>query len=129
MMYLVQYRFNGEFKATVMGIHPLAGMIVHSDGGEFEVYRLVPDKAPEKLRYSVCNGILWLEDKYGNPVDHCDGEHHNRVGRPRTTAGNIPKTFRKHYQAFLEGNMNVSELARVCGLSRPTVYKYMKLIG
>jgi len=25
--------------------------------------------------------------------------------------------------------MNVSELARVCGLSRPTVYKYMKMMG
>ncbi|MBR6667236.1 MAG: helix-turn-helix domain-containing protein [Clostridia bacterium] len=25
--------------------------------------------------------------------------------------------------------VNVSELARVCGLSRPTVYKYMKMMG
>ncbi|MBQ2929646.1 MAG: helix-turn-helix domain-containing protein [Clostridia bacterium] len=29
----------------------------------------------------------------------------------------------------MEGKMNVSELARVCGLSRPTVYKYMKMMG
>lgn len=26
------------------------------------------------------------------------------------------------------GKMNVSELARVCGLSRPTVYKYLALL-
>ena len=29
----------------------------------------------------------------------------------------------------MSGKMNVSELARVCGLSRPTVYKYMKMMG
>ncbi|MBR6666952.1 MAG: helix-turn-helix domain-containing protein [Clostridia bacterium] len=29
----------------------------------------------------------------------------------------------------MEGKMNVSELARVCGLSRSTVYKYMKMMG
>jgi len=28
----------------------------------------------------------------------------------------------------MEGKMNVPELARVCGLSRPTVYKYMRLM-
>jgi len=29
----------------------------------------------------------------------------------------------------MAGTMNVSELARVSGLSRPTVYKYMKMMG
>ncbi|MGN0763922.1 MAG: helix-turn-helix domain-containing protein [Aristaeellaceae bacterium] len=28
----------------------------------------------------------------------------------------------------MAGSMNVSELARVCGLSRPTVYKYLRMI-
>ena len=37
--------------------------------------------------------------------------------------------FMKHYPAFVDGKMNVSELARVCGVSRPTVYKYLKLIA
>ena len=32
------------------------------------------------------------------------------------------------YFAFSAGKMNLSELARVCDLSRPTVYKYLKLI-
>ena len=52
-----------------------------------------------------------------------------RIGRPQTTKEDIPAAFLKHYVAFQEGKMNVSELARVCGLSRPTVYKYMKMMG
>ena len=51
-----------------------------------------------------------------------------RVGRPQTTKESIPSIFYRHYPAFAAGNMNVSELARICGLSRPTVYKYLKLI-
>ena len=52
-----------------------------------------------------------------------------KIGRPQTTKEDIPGAFLKHYAIFMEGKMNVSELARVCGLSRPTVYKYMKMMG
>lgn len=52
-----------------------------------------------------------------------------RVGRRPTTKDDIPAIFHKHYAAFRAGKMNVSELARVCGVSRPTVYKYLKLIA
>ena len=52
-----------------------------------------------------------------------------RVGRRPTTKDDIPAIFHKHYVAFRDGKMNVSELARVCGISRPTVYKYLKLIA
>ena len=51
-----------------------------------------------------------------------------KVGRPHTTKDDIPAVFYKHYPAFASGNMNVSEFARICDLSRPTVYKYLKLI-
>ena len=51
-----------------------------------------------------------------------------RVGRRPTTQDDSPAIVHKHYAAFLDGKMNVSELARVCGISRPTVYKYLKLI-
>ena len=51
-----------------------------------------------------------------------------QIGRKPTTKDNIPAAFYKHYPAFIAGKLNVSELARVCGLSRPTVYKYLKLI-
>ena len=51
-----------------------------------------------------------------------------KIGRPQTTKDNIPANFYKHYPSYAAGNMNVSELARICGLSRPTVYKYLRLI-
>ena len=50
-----------------------------------------------------------------------------KIGRAQTTKNGIPAVFFKHYPAYVSGRMNVSELARVCGLSRPTVYKYLKL--
>ena len=52
-----------------------------------------------------------------------------KVGRRPTTKDDIPSVFYKHYPTFAAKKMNVSELARVCGLSRPTVYKYLRLIG
>ena len=51
-----------------------------------------------------------------------------KVGRPYLTKDDIPVSFMKHYPALVEGKMNVSELARVCGISRPTVYKYVKMV-
>ena len=51
-----------------------------------------------------------------------------KIGRPQTQKEDIPALFLKHYSAFMTGKMNVSELARVCGLSRPTVYKYLKML-
>ena len=51
-----------------------------------------------------------------------------KIGRPQTTKDSIPAIFYKHYPSYAAGNMNVSELARICGLSRPTVYKYLKII-
>ena len=52
-----------------------------------------------------------------------------KIGRPLVTKEDIPAVFMKHYPAFVDGKMNVSEMARVCGVSRPTVYKYLKLIA
>lgn len=51
-----------------------------------------------------------------------------QVGRRPTNKDDIPAIFYKHYPTFAAKKMNVSELARVCGLSRPTVYKYLKLL-
>ena len=52
----------------------------------------------------------------------------SRIGRPKFKKEDIPTNFLKHYASYKEGQMNLSELARVCGLSRPTVYKYLKLM-
>lgn len=51
-----------------------------------------------------------------------------KLGRRPTTKDDIPAVFYKHYPAYVAKQMNVSELARVCGLSRPTVYKYLRMI-
>ena len=51
-----------------------------------------------------------------------------QIGRRPTTKDDIPAAFFKHYPAYAAVKMNLSEFARVCRLSRPTVYKYLKLI-
>lgn len=50
-----------------------------------------------------------------------------RIGRPQAK-DDVPVFFHKHYQAYTLGKMNVPELARVCGLSRQMVFKYIKLL-
>jgi len=50
-----------------------------------------------------------------------------KVGRPKLTKEDIPQAFYRHYPAYAAGKMNLTELARVCDLSRPTVYKYIKM--
>ena len=51
-----------------------------------------------------------------------------KIGRPQATADDIPSVFLRHYPAFKNKQLNVSELARVCDLSRTTVYKYLTLL-
>lgn len=49
-------------------------------------------------------------------------------GGNATHARYIPPSFLKHYPALEQGKLNKSELARLCGLSRPTVYKYLRMM-
>lgn len=51
-----------------------------------------------------------------------------QIGRPQRTAESIPAIFLRHYPAYKNGQLNVSELARVSDLSRTTVYKYLSLL-
>ncbi len=50
------------------------------------------------------------------------------IGRPQATKEDIPASFLRHYPAYKTGHLNVSELARVCDMSRTTVYKYLSLL-
>ena len=52
----------------------------------------------------------------------------SRIGRPQMTIDNIPSNFIRHYPAYRSGQLNVSELARVCGISRTTAYRYLGLL-
>ena len=51
-----------------------------------------------------------------------------KIGRPHLTADNIPANFYRHYPAYKSGQLNLSEFARVCDLSRTTIYKYISLL-
>lgn len=51
-----------------------------------------------------------------------------KIGRPRQTADGIPPIFFRHYPAYAAGNLNVAELARVCDMSRTTIYKYLRMV-
>lgn len=50
------------------------------------------------------------------------------LGRRRMTADDIPPLFIRYYEQYLQGAINISELARLAGVCRTTVYKYMKLM-
>jgi hypothetical protein len=46
----------------------------------------------------------------------------------KLTIDDLPTGFLRHYPSFKAGKLNLSELARVCDLSRTTVYKYISLL-
>ena len=51
-----------------------------------------------------------------------------QIGRPQTTKDSIPAIFLRHYPAYKSGQLNITELSRVCDLSRTTIYKYISLL-
>lgn len=51
-----------------------------------------------------------------------------KIGRPQLTVNNIPAAFYRHYPMFKNGQINLSELSRICDLSRTTIYKYISLL-
>ncbi len=52
-----------------------------------------------------------------------------RIGCPQLAKEDIPAALLRHYSAYKAGNLNISELARVCGLSRTTAYKRISILG
>ena len=51
-----------------------------------------------------------------------------QIGRPQVSKEDIPAAFLRHYPAHKNGQLNISELARVCDISRTTAYKYKSLL-
>ena len=51
-----------------------------------------------------------------------------RIGRPQLTKEDIPPIFYRLYPSYINGELNVSELARVCDMSRTTIYRYINLL-
>ena len=51
-----------------------------------------------------------------------------KLGRPKKSAAEVPVVVRRHWQAFVDGSITVAEYAKLAGLSRPTMYKYVRLL-
>lgn len=50
------------------------------------------------------------------------------IGRPSTTTDDIPGIFYKYYPKYKNCEINKKEFSRLCGLSYPTIYKYLHLV-
>ena len=51
-----------------------------------------------------------------------------QIGRKPVTKKDLPTTFYKYYPSYADNSMTLTELARICGISRPTAYKYLELL-
>jgi DNA invertase Pin-like site-specific DNA recombinase len=49
------------------------------------------------------------------------------IGRPSTTIDNLPAPFLKHYPKYTAKQVTQEELARLCGVTRQSVSKYIKI--
>ena len=68
-----------------------------------------------------------ITKKFKEKMDNAKSKG-KKIGRPTTTADNIPNIFYKHYPKYKKGDLNKRELSKVCSLSYPTIYKYLKII-
>lgn len=50
------------------------------------------------------------------------------IGRLPVTADSIPNIFYKHYPKYKKGEINKKEFSRLCSLSYPTIYKYLRIV-
>lgn len=51
-----------------------------------------------------------------------------RLGRPPVTHNNIPDSFFRYYARYQTGQINITELARLAQISRPTAYRYIAAV-
>lgn len=82
--------------------------------------------------------MLVLNDLWNSAVSPCE-RHYERGSAYDTVSRrisvqmdvlrqNASKRQRKLWEAYKERQLNISEFARVCNLSRTTVYKYIDLL-
>ena len=72
--------------------------------------------------------LQMIRSRVRSSLQHCKAQG-KKLGRPQTTKDDIPAIFYKHYPAYVARQINVSEFARLCSLSRPTVYKYIRMLA
>ena len=55
-------------------------------------------------------------------------EKGSRIGRPEITNDTIPASFWKLYHRYSNKQLSISEMAKIAGCSRATIYKYNRII-
>ena len=99
----------------------LVGSTRHENNAWQDTAELLRNMSPRKLELAM----IRIRVRSGMANAKAEGK---QIGRPQVTARDLPATFLRHYPAYQKGQLNVSELARVCGVSRTTVYKYIGLL-
>ena len=51
----------------------------------------------------------------------------SKIGRPTTTVDNLPDLFLRHYPKYIKKEVTQEELARLCGTTRQSVSKYIRI--
>jgi len=51
-----------------------------------------------------------------------------RLGRPKLSAKDVPGKVADKFGLYKSGQINKTEYAKMCGVSRPTLYKYISLM-
>ena len=99
----------------------LVGSARHESNAWQGTAELLRNMSPRKLELAM----IRVRVRSGMANARAKGK---RIGRPQVTVEDLPSAFLRHYPAYQKGTLNVSELARVCGVSRTTVYKYIELL-
>ena len=68
------------------------------------------------IRARVCSGVANARAKG------------KQIGRPVLRQEDIPDRFWRYYAMYQSNQINTSELARLAGVSRTTVYRYLSVI-
>ena len=51
-----------------------------------------------------------------------------KIGRAKSSINNIPKEVIKYYEFYKTNKINKTTYAKMCGVTRPSIYKYIKII-
>jgi DNA invertase Pin-like site-specific DNA recombinase len=51
-----------------------------------------------------------------------------RLGRPKRKAEEVPKKVQEFLPMYLNGTLSKTDYAKLCNISRPTLYKYIELL-
>ncbi len=52
-----------------------------------------------------------------------------KIGRPQTTVNDLPEKFTQYYELYKDGGLSKTDYAKVCGISRPTLDKYLNIVN